>query len=50
MKLYKCIVLIIVLLFLAATSTYIIFTGDMFMENEPEINENTVNAIRETVL
>lgn len=50
MKLYKLIVLIIALLALAATATYIIFSGDMFEDNEPEINRNTVNSIRETAL
>lgn len=50
MKLYKFIIVVIVLLALAATATYIVLTSDIFMENEPVINENTVNAIRETVL
>lgn len=45
MKLYKLIVLIIALLAIAATATYIITTSD-----EPEVNGNTVNSIRETVL
>lgn len=50
MKLYKFIVLIIALMTLAGVAVYIIFTGDMVSEAEPEINENTVNVIRETVL
>lgn len=50
MKLYKFIIVVIVLLALSATATYIVLTSDIFMENEPRVNENTVNAIRETVL
>lgn len=45
MKLYKLIILIIALLALAATATYIVTTSD-----EPQVTGNTVNAIKETVL
>ena len=50
MKLYKFIILIIVLLALAATSTYVLLTSDIFMAEEPEVNQNTVNSIKDTVL
>lgn len=50
MKLYKFIILIIVLLTLTAVSTYVLLTSDLFESSEPKVNENTVNAIRETVL
>lgn len=50
MKLYKFVVLIIVLLALAGASTYVLLTSEMFESSEPEVNGNTVNSIRETVL
>ncbi len=50
MKLYKFVILIIVLLALAATSTYVLLTSDIFVDGDPEVNQNTVNAIKETVL
>ncbi len=50
MKLYKFIIVITVLLALAGTATYIVLTSDIFMEGESEINGNTVNSIKDTVL
>lgn len=50
MKLYKFIILIIVLLFLTAISTYIFLTSDFFEADKKDVNENTVNKIKETVM
>lgn len=50
MKLYKFIIVIIVLLFLTATSTYIFLTSDFFENDNKDINENTVNEIKKTVM
>ena len=45
MKLYKFVVLICVLLFLAATATYIIFDSEMFDEVEEKVTSNVVNQV-----
>lgn len=50
MKLYKFIIVIVVLLMLTGTATYILLTSELFEGSTTEVNENTVNAIRETVL
>lgn len=50
MKLYKFIIAIIVLLFLTATSTYLLVTSDLFDNGNEKIDENTVNEIKKTVM
>lgn len=50
MKLYKLIILIMVLLALSATATYIVLTSEMF-DSGTGTNEDTVNLVsEETVL
>lgn len=49
MKLYKLIILIVVLLALSATATYIVLTSEMFDSGTSTTNQNTVNLVSEEI-